>query len=447
MKRWPLRWKIAIYAALLGIVATIAGACTTWTIMHYWELSAFDRRLTLDARELFRDIENFEGGWANNRRAFKEKFVPLALKDRFIDIEGVDKEVLFLSPNLAAPIADDGRPDIHTRRVGDYQVRMGTFHEDGLTAHIGANMREVNEIGWDIFRGMLGAIPTVVIVVVLGGRWVAKQALGPVDAIRQAAARITVQTLDQRLPVPPTGDEIAALIEVLNATFDRLERSFQQSMRFSADASHHLKTPLTVMRAEVESVLIDPGASRDEQERGEELLHQIHHLTSISEDLLLLARADAGRLEFQQEEFDLCEVLEGVIDDARALAEPDNLKVEAEMPERLLLLGDRRSISLIVQNLVENAVKYNQPGGSIRIQAANINGEVEVTVRNTGEPIPPDRAAHIFERFYRARPHGRPGSGLGLSIASELTKAQGGRLELVRSDAAGTEFRLRLKVA
>jgi signal transduction histidine kinase len=324
---------------------------------------------------------------------------------------------------------------------------MGTFHENGLTAHVGADIGEANQIGIDILLGMIGAIPTVLIVVVLGGRWVAKQALGPVDAIRQAASKISVKTLDQRLPVPNTRDEIAALIEVLNATFDRLERSFQQSMRFSADASHQLKTPLSVMRADVESVLTNPKSPREAQERAADMLHQIHHLTSISEDLLLLARADAGRLEFQQAEFDLCDVLEGVTDDARALAEPDGLTVEARMPGQLPVLGDRRSVALIVQNLVENAVKYNQPGGCICIYARiTEQDEAEVVVKNNGEPIPPDRAPHIFERFYRARPDGRiPGSGLGLSIACELTKGLGGSLELIRSDSEWTEFRLRLK--
>ena len=138
-------------------------------------------------------------------------------------------------------------------------------------------------------------------------------------------------------------------------------------------------------------------------------------------------------------------MLEGVCDDARALAEPQGLTVETKVPPHLPLIGDRRSVALIVQNLVENAVKYNEPGGSICIYAQSTNGDAEVTVRNNGVPIPPERAPHIFERFYRGRPDARiPGSGLGLSIACELAKAHGGDLELIRSDADWTEFRLRL---
>jgi two-component system heavy metal sensor histidine kinase CusS len=345
MKRWPLRWKLALYAAALAVVATLAGAATTWAII-----------LSIDAE-----------------------------------------------------------------------------------------MKQVNRIGWDILFGMLGAIPTVLIVIAIGGRWVAKQALAPVEAISQAAAQITAKNLDRRLPVPPTADEIAELITVLNTTLDRLQSSFEQSVRFSAEASHHLKTPISVLRAGIEEILTDPDTPAKQQARADALLHQVHQLTSIAENLLLLARADAGRLELHRERFDLSEVLRGMCEDATVMAEAEGLEVEAKLLPELPVMADRRAISLIVQNLLENAIKYNQPEGCICIYARANNGEAEVTVKNNGEPIPPERAPHIFERFYRARSDARiSGQGLGLSIAWELAKAHGGRLELVRSDREWTEFRLLL---
>ena len=445
MKRWPLRWKLALYAAALAVIATLAGAATTWTIMRYWQLRAFDQRLALDAQELFRDAENFEGGLTTSSGTFQEKFVPLALKDRLIEIRGPAGELLYLSPNVPTPTLQDGVESFHTRKINGHNVRLGTFHGKGMTLYVGADMKEVNRIGWDIVLGMVGAIPTVLIVVIIGARWVAKQGLAPVEAISQAASRITVQNLNQRLPVPPTDDEIAELIAILNATFDRLQRSFEQSVRFSAEASHHLKTPLSVLRAGIEEILTDPDTPAKQQARADALLHQIHQLTSIAENLLLLARADAGRLDLHREAFDLSEVLEGVCDDARALAEAEGLEVEAELPPELPVVADRRAVSLIVQNLVENAIKYNEPEGCICINARAVNGEAEVTVRNNGEPIPRERAPHIFERFYRARSDGRiSGQGLGLSVAGELATAHGGKLELVRSDAEWTEFRLLL---
>jgi signal transduction histidine kinase len=175
------------------------------------------------------------------------------------------------------------------------------------------------------------------------------------------------------------------------------------------------------------------------------LLDQVHHLTSVSDNLLLLARADAGRLELERREFDLREVLDGACDDARTLAEDAGIKVETKITDHLPIVGDPFAIGLIVQNLVDNAIKYNQPGGCIRLMAQACDGEVEVTVANKGEPIPKERADQIFERFYRARSSQRaPGQGLGLSIARELAIAHGGQLSLVCSDPDWTKFRLTL---
>jgi signal transduction histidine kinase len=445
MKRWPLRWKLAFYSALLAVVATLAGAATTWTVMHFSEIAAFDWRLALDADELFRDVENFEGGLANNRLSIKEKFVPLAMRERLVEIRGPSGELLYLSPNVPAPGLGDGIEKVHTRTVNGRSVRVGTFRWNGLTLRVGADMKEVNQIGRDIILGMIAAIPTVLIVTLIGARWVAQQGLAPIEAIRQAASRITVHNLDQRLPVPPADDEIAGLIGVLNVTFERLQRSFEQSVRFSAKASHHLKTPISVLRAGIEEILTDPETPEKQQSRAEALLDQVHQLTSIAENLLLLARADAGRVDLQYDEFDLSNLLEGVCDDVRALAEPRGLKVEAELPKELPIVADRKAVALILQNLVENAIKYNEPHGCISVRARATNGDIEVTLKNNGEPISAERAPHIFERFYRARSDGRiPGHGLGLSIACELTNAHGGELELVRSDSEWTEFLLRL---
>jgi signal transduction histidine kinase len=445
MRNWPLRWKLAIYAATLAVIATLAGAATTWTIMRYWELKAFDKRLALDAQELFRDVEHFEGGLANNSRTFQEKFIPLALKDRFIEIRSAGGETLYRSPNVPSAGIHDSVEGIHTRRIDGHRVRLGTFHWNDLTLLVGADMDEVNQIGWDIVLGMFGAIPTVLIVIIIGGRWVAKQALAPVEAISQAASQISLQNLDQRLPVPPAADEIAELITVMNGTLERLQRSFQQSVRFSAEASHHLKTPISVLRAGVEEILTDPDTPAKQQTRADALLHQIHQLTSIAENLLLLARADAGRLDLHREEFDLSEVLRGMCEDAGVMAEAEGLEVETKLPPELPLVADRRAISLIVQNLLENAIKFNTADGCICIYARSNGGSAEITVKNNGEPIPPERIPHIFERFYRGRTDARiEGQGLGLSIACELAKAHGGHLDLIRSDREWTEFRLSL---
>jgi len=445
MKNLPLRWKIALYSAWLALAATLGGAITTWFVMRRAEIAAFDRRLKTDAQEFFRDVEHFEGGQTNNPRVFKEIFVPLSLRKHLVEVTDASGTVLYLSPRLRKPFPRDGIKEFHNHNIDGQNIRMAEFSKNGLTLHAGDDLKEINQIGLDIFLAMLGAIPTVLLITLLGSAWVASKAIAPVEEIRQAAQKITAQRLNQRLPVPPTNDEIAGLIEVLNTTFERLQRSFEQSVRFSADASHHLKTPIAVLRAGVEEIIADVNCSETTQERAEELLHRIHHVSSVVDNLLLLSRADAGRLAVSRAEFDVGDVLEGVLDDARTLAEPLDLKVEANVPKHLLLKADRTFVAMIAQNLVENAVKYNTPGGRIRLEARAVNGGVEMTVGNTGDGIPKDRVGQLFERFYRVRGDERvPGHGLGLSIARELARAHGGDVELVGSDGNWTEMRVRL---
>ena len=449
MRNWPLRWKVALYSGSFAVAATLAGATTTWFIMRHAEIAAFDRRLTADAEEFFRDVEHFEGGRKNNELVFKEILVPLSLRKRLVEVTDASGSVVYLSPRLRHPFRRDGIKEFHNHKIDGQNIRLAEFTESGLTLRAGDDLKEINQISREIFLAMLGAIPTVLLVTLIGSAWVASKAIAPVEEIRQAANRITAQRLDQRLPVPPTNDEIAGLIEMLNATFERLQRSFEQSARFSADASHHLKTPIAILRADVEEILADVKCSESTQARAEGLLHRIHHLNSVVDNLLLLSRADAGRLELSKAEFDLGEVLEGVLDDAHTLAEPLDLTVEANIPENLRLKADSTFVAMIAQNLVENAVKYNTTGGRIRVDAQAVDGEVQMTIGNTGDGIPKHRSGQLFERFYRVRGGGRvPGHGLGLSIARELARAHGGDVELIRSEGNWTEMRVRLpKVA
>jgi two-component system, OmpR family, heavy metal sensor histidine kinase CusS len=164
----------------------------------------------------------------------------------------------------------------------------------------------------------------------------------------------------------------------------------------------------------------------------------------VAEDLLLLSRADTGRLALRRKPFDLRNVLEASLEDARVLAAEKNLKVEAKLPETLPMTGDRNMISLAVQSLVENAVKYNRPRGRLLVSAEKNGQGVQICIGNCGQEIPAEQASHIFERFYRSRGNEQTsGHGLGLSIARELARAHGGDLTLVQSQEDWTEFCLR----
>ena len=443
MRHYSLRWKLVMWAALFAFGASTSCVWATWILLRHQEVQALDRRLAIDARELFRDIENFQG--INKRHEVTERYVPLALRDRLCEVRGPDGEILYMSPNLSVPVLKDDIEAFHTREIAGRPVRIGIFRDNELTLHVGADLRDIEQLGWEIARSQVIVIPAVLLLIAAGSWWLGSIALTPIERIRRAAERITAERLDERIPSQGPADEIGRLIDVLNATFERLQGSFEQAARFSADASHQLKTPIAILRAGIDEILDKEGISPEQRDRVADLLQQTRRLTSVAENLLLLSRADTGRLALRGTSFELRKLLEGSLEDARILGGASNLKVEASLPETLPMVGDRDMISLTLQNLVENAVKYNRPGGEILVSAEETGDGVQVRVGNSGPGIPAERAPHIFERFYRVRGDEQtPGHGLGLSIARELARAHGGDLTLTESREDWTEFCLRL---
>jgi signal transduction histidine kinase len=231
---------------------------------------------------------------------------------------------------------------------------------------------------------------------------------------------------------------------VLASTHEELQRS----TRFSADASHQLKTPVTVLRVGIEEMLRRENLAPEMYDELSALHHQTYRLTGVIDDLLLLSRMDAGRLKIEFGSVDLTQLIEEWLDDLNALPDPLGLEVKAHLPPGLRISGERRYTSLILQNLLENARKYNRPGGRIHITSREEAGWVFLTVGNTGPPIAPEMQPYIFERFSRgANGEKIAGHGIGLNLARELVRLHGGALDLVSSNQEWTEFEVRFRPA
>jgi signal transduction histidine kinase len=228
----------------------------------------------------------------------------------------------------------------------------------------------------------------------------------------------------------------------LASTAEELRRS----TRYSADASHQLKSPVTVLRVGLESLLAHEGFKPEVYEELSALLHQTHRLTGVIDDLLLLSRMDAGHLQIASSPVDVSQLVNEWLDDLGALPDSPDVKIEREFPTGLFVAGEKRYTSLVVQNLLENARKYNRPGGRIRVSAYSNGRDVVLTIGNTGRTIPPDE--DIFERFHHSStPSAASGHGIGLNLARELARLHGGDLCLVRSENDWTEIEVRLPAA
>jgi signal transduction histidine kinase len=230
----------------------------------------------------------------------------------------------------------------------------------------------------------------------------------------------------------------------LASTAQELERS----TRYSADASHQLKSPVTVLRVGLETLLTREGFKPEVYEELSGLLHQTHRLTGVIDDLLLLSRMDAGHLQIASTPVNLSQIVDEWLDDLSALPDSPDVKIEKEFTAGLFVAGEKQYTSLIVQNLLENARKYNRPSGLIRVSAsrARRTRNVVLTIGNTGRTIPPGE--NIFERFHhRSTPSAVSGHGIGLNLARELARLHGGDLRLVRSENDWTEFEVRFPAA
>jgi signal transduction histidine kinase len=233
------------------------------------------------------------------------------------------------------------------------------------------------------------------------------------------------------------------------AALETTSSELDRAARFSANASHQLKTPVAVMRAGLEMLQARGTLAEAERHELETLIHQTYRISSVIEDLLLLSRMDAGRLNLNFAAVSLSELIAAALDDLSAQSADGELKVEQDYPPDLCIAGEKRYTALILQNLLENARKYNRPGGTIRITARETGGTVRLTVGNTTlRPIPADVGEHIFERFHRGNQgENVPGYGLGLNLARELARIHHGDLQLIRSDEAWTEFAVTFRSA
>jgi len=285
-------------------------------------------------------------------------------------------------------------------------------------------------------------LPTVV-VLVLGGSWLMHRAMRPVEALTARAERVHAGNLSARIPRTGTGDELDRLAEVFNAMLARIEAGTASVRDFALHASHELKTPLTILSAEVELALNDPGRAGAERLRLTSQLEELRRLGRLVDALGLVAKADAGVPVVAREHLEFCQLVRQATEDARGLGKPFGITVELIHCDGALLDGDPAGLRQVLLNLLDNAVKHNAAGGWVRVELRTNREEAVVSVENSGAPLPAELVPRLFQRFVRgAGP--AAGSGLGLSIAQLIVEAHGGAIEYSAPDGSTVRFAVRL---
>jgi signal transduction histidine kinase len=285
----------------------------------------------------------------------------------------------------------------------------------------------------------------------IGGGWLLmRKAFAPLAALTQAAERITEHNLGEQLPRTNNQDELDRLAEVLNAMTARLHDAFKRIHEFTLHASHELKTPLTVLCGETETELRDDLVAPAQRERAVSRLDELHRLARIVDGLTLLAKADAGLVNLAAEPLPFNELVRDSFADLQILAQPAGIKVELKQCDDMVVQGDAHRLRQLLLNLADNAIKYNQPGGSITVSLRHEGDMAELNIANTGPGISAAAMPRLFDRFFRGDPaHGNDveGCGLGLSIAKWIVSVHKGSIRIDSVPSQWTTVMVRFPVA
>ena len=294
--------------------------------------------------------------------------------------------------------------------------------------------------------GMIGLGAGVLALGLAGGWWLATRAIQPIDDISATAAKIATGDLSHRISTAATDNELGRLAGVLNSTFARLEAAFTQQARLTADASHELRTPVSVILSQTQTALARERSGSEYRATLEACQRAAQRMRRLTESLLELARLDSGQDAATRAACELNRVASEAIELLRPLAQEQNVHLAVELaPVRCE--GNAEQLAQVVSNLVSNAIHYNRPGGRVQVKLASEAEAAVLSVSDTGQGIAPEDLPHIFERFYRAdkaRSSAAGRTGLGLAITKAIVEGHGGSIEAASVLGSGTTFTVRL---
>jgi two-component system heavy metal sensor histidine kinase CusS len=451
MQRWSIGIRLTVWYSLVLLAGMLLFGTGMWWMVSHSLRSSVDRGLEAQAQAVITVLQT-ESDPAHPQQLREElsEYVEWTPEGKLIEVRDAQDKTLVSSRIVALARAGDQKGfGVETTSVGRFRTFVTTTTVEGAAYKIlvATPLDGTETTLRDSGKLVLWSAPIVLLIASIGGYWISRRALAPVDDITQAARSIGIENLSQRLAVPATGDELARLSETWNGMLTRLESAVQRLSQFTADASHELRTPIALIRTTAELTLRRERSNDTYREALHQIVAESERMSQLVEDLLLLARADVGLPALPLERVELTPLVRDVCRQGEVLARLRQLEISAEAPvEPVFVQANDPELRRLLLLLVDNAVKYTPAGGRITVSVGCDPNGATVAVRDTGIGIPETALPHVFERFYRAeqsRNRDDGGTGLGLSIAKWIADRHHASLEAESESGKGATFRVR----
>jgi heavy metal sensor kinase len=443
MRAVSIRWRLTLWYTLALAVVLLGFTGLVYGLMRHALYERLDRSLLAELQELEHRPNQDLAYWLKEAKEHQNIF-------------GVVYDATGRVYQRTEELPEAAVPSMPATAVGERQFLDATLpiiaHQRFLAARLNAGGKEVTILLMadlddvdrelhELLTVLAMAVPASLVTAGGLGYLLARKALSPVQQLHRSTEEITADHLDRRLPVANAKDELGQLTQTINAMIGRLERSFVEIRRFTADASHELRTPLTAIRTETEIALRQSLNTADYRHLLGSILEECERLTRLTDQLLTLSREDAGVVCSVRKSVELAALLDSVVETMRPLAEAKGLHLCRVGEGEIRVLGDEVRLRQVFYNLLDNAIKYTPEGGTVEVRLARRHRGAVVTVRDNGIGIPAEHLPRVFDRFYRvdkARSREEGGTGLGLSIAKIIITAHDGQIDLTSTPGQGT---------
>jgi heavy metal sensor kinase len=444
-------------------LALVVFSCSVYFGVRSFLTRSLERTITTAANSIIADyvkpLESKGDSWflgeisESYPQGVSDTFVRVSSEDHILYQAGDSKDSLAIGSAL--PLTFDpsraGEVERWVLPTGEnIFVYTTTYRSDLGTLYLvatAASAEAIQHILRILFFILLGTTPLILLAAGIGGHMLMSRPLRPVVTLTDQAERVGRTDLGERLPIIRTGDELERLSLALNRMIERLEETVEHNRRFSADASHELRTPLTIIKGELELLLQKPDLEPSIIEGAESALDESNRMSTIVESLMTISRLEGGGERMDLASVDLALITETTVEHLSLLAEEKFIALTFVGAGPVMVTGDAMRLKQLIVNLVDNAIKYTPPGGSITVAVSSSANLARLVVSDTGIGISPTALPLIFDRFYRtdqARSRGSGGVGLGLAIAKSICVAHHGTISAASVEGEGTTFRIEI---